>query len=480
MKNQHNAQKRYLKSNRLTIGVLLFLSCFTSCKKELTVDPPTNTLATGSVFKNDGSVIAAQLAVYSLINANQGTLELYSGLSSDELTNYSNTQLKVDLYHNNLAQQNDGGLGSIWNIIYGAIYGENAILQNLPSSNGISPRIKQLTTGEALFGRAYLYFQLVNMFGDVPLVLTTDYTKNSALPRTPKDQVYGQIVTDLKAAQGLLSQNYLDPSDNVTTDKVRPTTWAADALLARVYLYMGKYDLAEQQASLVIASSNFSLSPISGANSVFTINSSEAIWQLTPSTSTKFTNEGLNFVIVKNPTSSIGGVSLSPQMLNAFEANDARQVNWIGSFSQGSNTWYFPYKYKATSTATILTEYSMVLRLGEQYLIRAEARAQQGKLIGPASASEDLNIIRMRAGLPNYAGMTDQTSLLTAIMHERQVELFTEGHRWYDLKRTKTVDAVMSVVTPTKNGTWQSYQQLYPLPVADLTYDPNLVQNTGY
>jgi len=119
--------------------------------------------------------------------------------------------------------------------------------------------------------------------------------------------------------------------------------------------------------------------------------------------------------------------------------------------------------------------------LGEQCLIRAEARAQQGNLNGAIS---DLDIIRKRAGLPLIANTNpgiSQSVLLTAILHERQVELFTEwGHRWLDLKRTNNVDGVMNTVTTQKGGTWNSDWQWYPITLSELQTAPNLVQNEGY
>src|SRR5262249_35037605 len=116
----------------------------------------------------------------------------------------------------------------------------------------------------------------------------------------------------------------------------------------------------------------------------------------------------------------------------------------------------------------------------EQYLIRAEARVYQNNLSG---AIDDLNVVRQRAGLPLLANSLDQHKVLSAILHERQVELFSEwGHRWFDLKRTGSIDSVMSAMTPikSKGGVWKSYQQLYPLPWNDVLGDPNLVQNPGY
>ena len=123
----------------------------------------------------------------------------------------------------------------------------------------------------------------------------------------------------------------------------------------------------------------------------------------------------------------------------------------------------------------------MVLRLAEQYLIRAEANAHSGDL---ASAIKDLNIIRQRAGLGTLPSSLTQAQVIAAVAQERRIELFAEwGHRWFDLKRTGQVDAVMSEITPQKVGAitgWKSYQQLYPIPQSERQLNPNLTQNPGY
>jgi hypothetical protein len=460
------------------LSFLLVASISFSCKKLVTVDSPTNTLVTASVFNNDGTAIAAQLSVYAALQSSTASFCTLNGTAADELTNYSTSQFNIDVYRNNLNAQADGGFNNYYGVLYNYIYQENAILENIQSSTGMSARVKQLMTGEALFMRAWLYFQLVNLFGDVPLITTTDYKINGVLARTAKDQVYSQMVNDLTTALTSLSTTYLDPSDAAgVIDRVRPTTWAAHALLARVYLYIGKYDIAAQEASTVI-SNNAMFSLVTDLNKVFKKNSSEAIWQLIPASGKLFSTMGNSFILTVPPGNTVV-VAMSTQLLNAFETNDARKSNWIGTYTQGATTWNFPYKYKDNNTATTLSEYSMILRLAELYLIRAEAEAN-GAGNGLNGAVSDLNAIRNRAGLPNYVGAMDKGSLLTAISHERQVELFTENDRWFDLKRTKTVDAVMSAVTPQKGGAWNSYQQLYPLNPSDLQYDPNLVQNPGY
>jgi hypothetical protein len=264
----------------------------------------------------------------------------------------------------------------------------------------------------------------------------------------------------------------------IISDRARPTSWAAAALLARVYLYAGKYDSAESLAASIIG--NMSQYSLCSLDSVFLANSSEAIWQIMPPVTVGYTQEGSLFNITKSPTSGGATSTISTQLLGAFEPGDQRKSHWIGVFKNGTNSFYFPYKYKKGSGASApASEYSMILRLAEQYLIRAESRAQQNNLTGAIS---DLNMIRARAGFgPNSLTNTlSQAQVLAAIAHERQVELFTEGHRWFDLKRTQTVNAVMSVVTQQKGGTWDKNQQLYPIPLSDIQNNRNLAQNIGY
>jgi hypothetical protein len=124
----------------------------------------------------------------------------------------------------------------------------------------------------------------------------------------------------------------------------------------------------------------------------------------------------------------------------------------------------------------------MVLRLGEQYLIRAEAEAE---LNDPGDAATDLNVIRKRAGLPPTTA-ANQSDLLTAILKERRVELFSEwGHRWFDLCRTGNAPAVMATpgnVCQAKGGVWNAdnHQLLWPIPQQDIKADAKLSQNPGY
>ena len=181
-------------------------------------------------------------------------------------------------------------------------------------------------------------------------------------------------------------------------------------------------------------------------------------------------------IIPRNRTTK-PNIYLTPQLLSAFETGDKRKSAWIDSTVFSNTTYFYPYKYKlGPGQAKIngpYSEFYTLFRLGEQYLIRAECRAQ----LGESDAINDLNAIRNRAGLSNYSGATDKTSLLAAIAHERQVELFAElGHRWLDLKRTEQVSTILKPI----KSLWTSNDQLYPIPVGELTTDPNLTQNPGY
>jgi len=306
--------------------VLLVLILFIAgCKKLVETDPPVNKLVTATVFANDNTAIAAQLAIYAQMQAFPWNIEAYTALSSDELVNYSSNQTGIDLYSNNLNAINDGS-ALFWAPIYKYIYQENAIIENTKASGGITPNAKKLLLGEAEFLRAYLYFYLVNLYGDAPLVTTTNYKINSVMARTPKAQVYAQIIADLTDAQGKLSPTFLDQTDTSTTvDRVRPTSWAASALLARVYLYTGQYDSASIAASNVI--NNTSLFGLPALSSVFLKNSLEAIWQIMPPSTQLYTYDANYFILTKPPSSSTiinNGCGISTQLLNAFEAGDQR------------------------------------------------------------------------------------------------------------------------------------------------------------
>lgn len=478
--------KIFIKSNQKSIVIYFFgllLLGITGCKKALDVGPPITKLSSETVFENKGTAAAAIAGIFGnmatpgrMYNGNP-SISLQQGQAADELVSYS-TALS-QFYVNSLTSQSN----YYWTEIYQELFDINTAVTGLTNASLLAPAIRNQLLGEMKFARAFIYFYAVNLYGDVPMPLTSDYVTNNTLSRSPQQQVYAQIVQDLKDAQGLLPDNtYLSSNGTVTIERVHPNKQAASAMLARVYLYQKDWVNAEALSTSVINSSGYKLEAI---NAVFLKGSQEAIWQLFPVTPGYNNADAGYLVITIRPSLASVPSGLNDNLLNAFEAGDARLANWVGTYIAPAlgplpaTTYKFANKYKAylINSATPVTEYPVMLRLAEQYLIRAEARAQQGNVGG---AQTDLNAIRARAALPNTTAAT-KDDLLNAVAHERQVELFTEmGHRWFDLRRTGKIDAVMSVVTPQKGGTWNTNQQLIPLPIAELVLNPKLTQNPGY
>ena len=453
-----------------SLFAVLLLS-FSSCKKFVETQTPPNALDKSLAFSDSLTATSAILGIYAGIASGSQTSSTnsvvyltatYGAMSADEAYSRSNSDFDPFRY-NTLAPGN--ALLNYWSAIYSRINRTNFAIEGLTGST-ISPTLRNQLLGEARFWRGWLYFQLMNYFGDVPLVISSDAVANSQLPRTPKAAVLQQIMTDLTEAKKLLTTQY--PS----TERARVNKNVVSAFLARVYFYQQKWSDAEAEASAVINSGTYSL--VQNLDNVFLNNSNETIWQISLfNTTTPATVFGAQYIPAN--TASLTFV-LYDQLVNTFEANDQRLLKWAKAVTipegTGTKTYYYPYKYKQRS-ATAGNEYPVMLRLSEMYLIRGEALAQQDNF---SDARRDLDSVRRRAGLlPTTAAF--KPDLLTAFEHERWVELFTEsGDRWFNLKRLNKAPAVLKPIKPN----WQDYQQLYPIPQASIGTNPALIDNTGY
>jgi hypothetical protein len=467
-------------------GLWLILVAVPGCRKYLEVPPPTGSISGASVFQNDKTAAEAVSYVYSgllSLNTFDGPgVGFYTGLYGDELKNQSTLPVYLSLYGDAVGSSDN--VTTFWTTIYRHLYAVNAAIEGLTPATELNYRSQWL--GESYFLRGLLYFYLTNLYGDVPLVLGSDYLSNNGLARSPQADVYQQILSDLKQAQTLLDSKYRDGSGVVTTDRGRPNKAAATALLARVYLYLKDWKNAEAQAGPVIAdAADYQLVSLSR---VFRVNSTEVIWGLVPYQALSFpylVEDARTYYLSAGVTPALVGIpaTLADSLVAAFEPGDTRYANWVGkdtvpaSGSTPATVYFYDSKYKATGTYTAAQEIVAMLRLAELYLVRAEARAQQNNLSG---ALADLNAVRARAGLTASAAVS-QADVLAAILHERRVELFMEnGHRFFDLRRTGNLDAVMSVLAPLKGGTWASFKAWWPIPLTDIQNDPHLVQTPGY
>ena len=466
-----------MKQKFISKNLFLVLLVFTliSCEDFVEVDAPNSRLTKEVVFNNNDTALGAMTGIYNQLflsafaNGHFSSVTILSGLSGGIVENHKNYPSRMQFEEHQLEPGNPDNL-YIWSSAYNIIYMTNSVLEGLEVSQNVSPELKQQIEGEARFIRAFSYFYLVNLYGDVPLVLTTDYNENRLTERKPGAEVYLQIIEDLEIAQEFLNNNYPDG------ERTRVNSYAASALLSRVQLYLGQWEKAENLSSRVIEeTSQYEL--LEHLDDVFLANSKEAIWQISPIGGGGYmtqTNEGSNFVI--DPLYSyMAAFQLDEKFPEIFEEDDLRLQNWIG-FDEGENA-FFPYKYKIQYSSSFpITEYSMVLRLAEQYLIRAEAKAHLGNLTG---ALEDINALRRRANLSDLAETNfdfTQDALLDLIFKERKKELFAEwGHRWFDLKRSGRAGGVFG-----NEPYWQSTDLLYPIPAEERKKNSNLSQNPGY
>jgi hypothetical protein len=465
--------------SRRYLPLLLGLVAVSSCKKLIQMPPnkPTQ-IASSQVFGDSVDVMSAIAGMYNAIGVSlggqdflNGGLTVYTGLTGDEVSylgsSYYTDQSLNELGNNTISATDNLDLANMWTNPYTNLYDVNACLEGVSGSTGISAGLKQQLVGEIETVRALYYFNLVNLFGDVPLVTTTNYQVNAVLGRTPADSIYNQIIADLTDAKQKLVPAY--PS----AGRARPNLYTAMALLAKVYLYRSRWADAETACTQVLNSGLYSL--VSDLNKVFLDGSTEAIWQLPPNSTQYQTSEPLAFIPY---TSGVAPTyPITTYLQNAFAAADQRPGKWMGlaQVPTGNTvtSYYYPYKYKNTTLNAATKEDYMMLRLADLLLIRAEARARQNEM---TDALGDVNLVRARAGLASL-GMMSQGDLVDSVMSERQRELFSEwGNRWYDLKRTGVIDAVLG----KEKNNWQPFDSLYPIPRNELISNPNLVQNPGY
>ncbi|WP_159451761.1 RagB/SusD family nutrient uptake outer membrane protein [Pedobacter africanus] len=478
-----NLNKTYLQTG------LLLLSClwlgFSGCKKFVEVPTPIDQMASDVAFDNDAKAASAVRGLYALlighylgptpaINAYGIHLQTALGVSADEMELSTTSNSYHEFYINTINSTNSANNLGLWGTLYNFVFNSNAVIENLEKSKGVTEASRKQFLAEARFMRAAHFFYLVNLYGDVPMPIGTDYRVNANLPRVFADEIYKLIVEDLKYAVNNLGPAYLG------TQRMRANKYAACALLARVYLYREEWANAEEQAGTVIEVAGKTMYDMENdLKKTFLTSSKEVILQLQQPGNVLYTWDAYNFV----PSSAITIPTylLTDKLYQSFENGDLRKVEWLRTNTITTagitKSYHYPYKYKISSgTGTTKTESNVFLRLSEQYLIRAEARAMQNKL---NLAINDLDVIRKRSGISLIAdknpGAT-QGQLLALIMQERFVEFFSEyGHRWLDLKRTGKADDVLK-----DKPNWRPEAKLFPIPLDEINRNPFLIQNQGY
>ena len=436
--------------------LLVLVDSFSSCNV-LDVEP-TNSIPASEAFKTKADLNRGILGAYNSLQGLSYYGRAYltvSDLSADNLLYppSATTADYLDIDNNHILPEN-GVIEGIWGVAYDGLNVANNVIAKIPEMSFLNQDEKNVALAELYFLRALNHFNLLNYFGGIPIKTkpTIGLSEINAARNSP-EEVYATIIQDLTFAS-----TYLPKS---SASKIRASQGAANALLARVYLYKKDYADAVIYASKVIDDNNYSL--MSNYSDIFAADESkESIFEIDFTSLDRNRIAEYNFPLTLNGRGSVGP---DPGIVSAYEANDKRKDASI-AFA-GTIPYAIKYHDLATGSDNVI-----VLRLAEMYLIRAEANARLNGNIN--DIRKDLNTIRSRAGLEEaVANSIDE--LLLAIEAERRVELAFEGHRWFDLVRTDRAIDLLPNVT-------QKYQYLFPIPQSELlaNTNPGMKQNPGY
>jgi len=438
-------------------GLLLTV---TSCKKFLEVTPKDSVPDDQTIFDKASAETAVRGIYRALSSDNYYGLNFVSiGYLSGDNVQWTGSQSIVQDFINHTVKPENATINGVWVAIYNTINRANTAIANIPGVNDVSftTAYKNQLIGEAYFVRALAYFDLARTWGGVQLVTTptTSATDKSGIKRSTLAQTYAQVLSDLNAAEGLLTVP-------TTPNPIRANKATVWALKARYYLYQNDWENAENYASQVIANTaNYAL--LKPFNSWFANNvvaTRESVLELSYSATYTTGHRGQ-----WQPPANGGTRQWAPNAaLIALLNNPATGGTRNSLIAQTSaGLWYGNLYYRSPGT-----DPAYIIRIAELYLIRAEARAQRNK---PLDALSDLNAVRDRAGLGVSTAVT-KDDILLAIENERRLEFALEGHRWFDLIRTGRAQTVLGISDARK--------LLLPIPIDQLTADPALTPNPGY
>ncbi|WP_299824116.1 RagB/SusD family nutrient uptake outer membrane protein [uncultured Pontibacter sp.] len=451
-----------MKKYTLILLTAFGLTVFSGCDDILDVEPTTAIEADSAVI----DFITLERAAIGAYSALQSTnyygwrYLLYQDVYADNMMHVGTFTTDQEVYARDINASNLQ-ISSTWASIYTVINRANIVLRDADRLQNITEDQRAQIKGEMFFLRALAHFDLVKVFGPVPLVVTptTTIAEIQDQPRATEAQVYEAIIADLQAAETNLAGGIV----------TRATSSAASALLARVYLQRGNNALAEQKADEVITTGPFSLAPAFA--SIFTNETGpEIIFEI------DFTTNDQNGLGASSDPATAGQKFYLTA--DAYEALQASAQNGDTRFSattlqQGTRRRLIKYEDIVNNTDNV-----PVIRLAEMYLIRAEARARQGAANNqaPDQVIEDINTIRTRAGLQPLQDLTNAEAL-AEILEQRRLEFIGEGHRFMDLRRYNLTCDVLGFCEDNNNA----FRNLWPIPLQEIEVNPNLLpQNPGY
>ncbi len=480
----------YLK--QVGVALLLFTTACQSDAEFLNLNSPTAISAT-NYYKTPEEITAAVTGAYGGLRGYYQRFFALTEMPSDNTISVLGSDGTIGQYYRLTWTVTDAEVSSRWSQSYNLIFRCNNVLERINSVTFPDNNVRDRMAGEMKFIRALMYFNLVQLFGDVPLVLKVIQSEEEAYTflREPKAAVYQQIEKDLTEAEAVLPARYTAPNVG------RVTKGAAKSLLGKVYLTQHKWQQAETKLKEVIegrSESGYQL--LTNYADVFREdngNNAEIVFSI------QYTNnsngEGSNFTLDFIP--SLSGTQIVPtgqggnnnlgstDLFNAFEPNDKRKAVSIDKFVSGG-TFYYTRKWFTSRPLAIANDGNAdwpVIRYSDVLLMYGEALNENGKTTDALRLG--LEPVRTRAGLTTSLTLTQAQARL-AFENERRIELCFESHRWFDLIRTNRMVPVLSAFRDAnldgsnKEIQVADYKKLFPIPLNQIQLNPKLTQNPGY
>lgn len=498
----------------IKLFTLLFIaSFFTACNKWVDYNPREDFRTTElDYLKSESDYRTMEISVYTPLqwlnqqvpigdiasdNAVSGGENASDVLALQQIDDYSHTPV-------------NSSLTDLWQAAYEGVNRANYMFQykdKNPAGETVEFAGKESLFGEVYFLRAYYYFQLVRMFGDVPLFVDKrlSLSESKTLQRSPKADVYKQIESDLSAAIASLPP--------VQVQKGRITKYAAQALLGKVFLYQNKFSDAAAMLENVINQNAFTLEP--DYNAIFLSsgeNGSESVFEIQYSNTSPYYNWGGynrgqgNYAVQQNGIRGLNGSAAMPyapgwstnlptqNLAAAYEAGDKRKdvtvldieayknanpsYNITYQVAPYKNTGLYNQKYlprKGETSGQLELNYAnnfRIIRYSDVLLMAAEAY-NRSSTPNDVKAQEYLNKVRQRAfGNTSHNITATGPALLQAIWSERRLELAMEGDRFFDLVRTGEAASKLTGFVVGKH-------EVFPIPQSEVNIS-GLTQNPGY
>ncbi len=469
---------------------LFLLLALASCQNILEKEP-LGTLDAGSFFKTPDDAVQAINSAYAPLLFNTTNKNFYwafAELASDEASVGGDgsragfVEIGAFTHTPRTEEFND-----FWKLNYAGIAQCNTVLGKLPAVE-MDLVVKNRILGEAYFLRGYYYFLLAQVFGDVVLYSKITPPEELKIAKSPRSEVFAQIIADCEQAAALLPEKY------AASEAGRATKGAAHALAAKVFLYEKNWEKTVEYVGKVKALNLYSLMPDYLDNfRKNTQNNAESVWEIQHTNLELGVGNSLNqWWTSKKVVDGYGFAEATQAYFGSFEAGDPRQKFTVASNNDDyfgaiyknsfSSTKHSPRKYlQATAELTQKADGDInytAIRFAEVLLWEAEALAELGRT---AEAQAPLETVRARAraqatdpatALPPVL-LTDKTAMVDAVWRERSAELGFECHRFFDLVR-------WGIAVQKLPGFVAGKHEVFPIPQAELDLNPQLRQNMGY